>query len=197
MKVLVIYGHPKTDSYNHALLEAFLEGVEEQGHEYEVIDLYREKFDPVLEDPHPRAPVKEDAQRYQKKVKEADWLAFIFPTFWYRAPAMVEGFIDRVFRARFAYKYVPFVGSFKVPKGLLPCKKMVVIQTFGGPAWYYWFIFHRIPWKRFKAVMKFCGIRKFIYQPCYYVPFGTDKRRKKYLKKVRAIGARLKSSGGA
>lgn len=203
MKVLVIYAHPSPQSFNHALLEAFLAGLIKAGHEYEVIDLYKEKFNPILTDTSPRAPLAEDVKRYQERIVGSDCLAFVFPTFWYRAPAIMEGFIDRVFTSHFAYRYQPFVkhmklqfipliGKLKIPKGLLPCKKAVVIQTYGGPSWYYRFLFLRLPWLRFRAVLRFFGVRKIIYQSCYYVPFGSAKTRARYLKKTEKIGARLK-----
>jgi len=187
MKVLIIYTHPSIESYNHALLEAFLEGLGKAGHEYESIDLYRDNFNPVLSDTNLHAELGEDVKAYQEKIKSADYLAFVFPIFWYRAPAMLEGFIDRVITSGFAYKYVG-----KIPKGLLGDKKAVVIETYGGPSWYYRFLFNRIPWKRFKAVLKFCGIKKIIHQPCYKIPFTMDEVRKKYLEKVRKIGEGLK-----
>ena len=187
MKVLIIYTHPSVKSYNHGLLEAFVNGLKQGGHEYELVDLYQDNFNPVLADTNPHAELGDDVKAYQEKIKSADVLTFIYPTFWYRAPAMLEGFIDRVITSGFAYKYVG--GR---PKGLLGDKKAVVIETYGGPSWYYRFLFHQIPWRRFKAVIKFCGIKKITHQPCYKVPFTTDGVRKKYLEKVRKIGEGLK-----
>ncbi len=187
MKVLVVFAHPSHESFNHALLESLLEGLKEAGHETQVIDLYKDNFNPVIADISGHAELGDDVKAYQEKIKSADVLTFIYPTFWYRAPAMLEGFIDRVITSGFAYKYVN-----SLPKGLLGDKKAVVIETYGGPSWYYRFLFHRIPWRRFKAVLKFCGIKNIIHQPCYKVPFTTDKVRQKYLDKVRKIGERLK-----
>ncbi len=192
MKILVIYAHPSQDSFNHATKEAFIKGLKKAGHEVDLIDLYADGFDPLLRNTHSRAPISEEVQAYQSRIKQSDCLAFIYPTFWYRTPAILAGFIDRVFRSNFAYKYVKtIIPGFKRPVGLLPVKKAVVIESYGGPSWYYNFIFRQIPWRRFKAVLKFCGIRKFIHQPNYYVPFGSNERRKKYLKRVERLGERL------
>jgi NAD(P)H dehydrogenase (quinone) len=192
MKILIIYAHPSVESYNHALLEAFLKGLKKAGHDYEVVDLYRENFNPILSDTNPRAELGKDVKAYQERIKAVDYLAFVFPTFWYRAPAMLEGFIDRVFTSHFAYKYVSNFLGMKVPKGLLPDKKAIVIETYGGPGWYYRYLFSRIPWKRFRAVLKFCGIKVVAYQPCYHVPFTTDKVRQKYIRIVQELGEKLK-----
>jgi len=48
MKVLIVYGHPNPNSFNHAILEEFTKGLKDGGHTYEVIDLYAMKFNPVF-----------------------------------------------------------------------------------------------------------------------------------------------------
>lgn len=191
MNILVVYAHPKKDSFNHATLEAFVKGAKAAKHKVDVIDLYEDQFNPVLMETSPRAELGEEVVAYQERIKQADWLCFIYPTFWYRTPAMLAGFIDRVFTSRFAYRYVKFIGSLKRPIGLLPLKKAVVIESYGGPGWFYKLVFLQMPWRRFKRVLKFCGIRKFIHHPNFYVPFGSDEMRKKYLKSVEKIGRRL------
>ncbi len=192
MNILTIYAHPKKDSFNHATLEAFKKGVEKVGHTVDLIDLYKDGFNPVLEDTSPRAELASDVLAYQERIKKADYLCFIYPTFWYRSPAILEGFIDRVFSSHFAYKYVKFIGSFKRPLGLLPVKKAIVIESYGGPGWYYRFLFFQLPWRRFRSVLKFCGIKKFIHHPNYYVPFGSDQMRMKYLKEIENLGGKLR-----
>lgn len=192
MNILLIYAHPSDKSFNHATKEAFIRGAQKVGHVVDVIDLYKDGFDPVLGDTNPRAELGEDVLAYQERIKKADYLAFIYPTFWYSAPAILEGFFDKVFTSGFAYKYIPTIfKKMKRPIGLLPVKKAVVIESYGGPAWYYNFILHRIPWMRFKAVLKFCGIKKFIHHPNYSVPFGSDDMRKKYLESVERVGQGL------
>ena len=192
MNILLIYAHPSDKSFNHATKEAFIMGAKKAGHTVDVIDLYKDKFDPVLHDVSPRAELGKDILAYQERLKKAECLAFVYPTFWYAPPAILAGFFDRVFTSRFAYKYVPTIfGSFKRPMGLLPSKKAVVIESYGGPGWYYNFIFRQIPWIRFKSILKFCGVKKFVHHPNYYVPFGNDEMRKKYLESVERVGERL------
>lgn len=192
MNILLIYAHPSDKSFNHATKEAFIKGAKKAGHTVDLIDLYKDKFNPVLMDTNPRAELSKDVLLYQERIMKADWLAFIYPTFWYRTPAILAGWLDRVFTSYFAYKYVPTIfGSFKRPIGLLPVKKAVVIESYGGPGWYYRYLFRSLPWIGFKSILKFCGIKKFIHHPNYYVPFGTDEMRKKYLESVERVGERL------
>lgn len=193
MKVLVIFAHPSHESFNYSLLEAFVKGVKTAGNEIEVIDLYKDKFDPVLERTRHGGKIKPGIKEYQDKIAQADWLAFIFPIFWYRSPAIMEGFLDQVFDSGFAFRYRKiFGGLIAMPIGLLPVKKAVVVETYGGPGWFYKLFFLHIPWLRFKAVLKFCGIRKFVHHPCYSVQHTKEKVLKKYLVNVEKIGRKLK-----
>jgi NAD(P)H dehydrogenase (quinone) len=50
MKVLIIYAHPNPMSFTHAILENFVRGLGEAGHQYEIVDLYKIKFNPVFQD---------------------------------------------------------------------------------------------------------------------------------------------------
>lgn len=50
MKILIIYAHPNPLSFTHAVLTNFVKGVKEAGHQYEIVDLYKIKFNPVFQD---------------------------------------------------------------------------------------------------------------------------------------------------
>lgn len=186
MNILLICAHPSGDSFNQALKASFLEGCRDLKYATDIIDLYGDQFNPVLsaEEMYSKTPLDE-IKIYQEKIKKADILTFIFPIWWYRSPAILEGFIDRVFTSGFAYQYIG-----KRPKGLLPCQKAVVIETYGGPAIYYYFT-GNLPWRRFRSTLKFCGIKQFIHHPCFYAPFTSDAKRKKWLKEVKQIPGRL------
>lgn len=193
MKVLVVFAHPSHDSFNYALLQSFLKGLEDGGHEADVIDLYKDGFDPVLTKTKHGGEEKPMALAYQNRLRDADCLALVYPIFWYRSPAILEGFIDQVFTSGFAFKYEKaFFGLMSKPVGLLKAKKAVVIETYGGPGWFYKLFFFRIPWLRMKSVLKFVGLKKFWYHPCYAVQSTTGKTLKKYLQRVRKMGSKLK-----
>ena len=97
MKVLIIYCHPSKNSFTYEVKEAFIKGLESAGHSYEVSDLYADGFNPVmLEKEYIRegfynldSPVSEDVLFEQKKINEADEIAFIYPDFWTSSPAML------------------------------------------------------------------------------------------------------------
>lgn len=115
MKVLVVASHPRTNSLTFAVTERFVQGLQAAGHEAEVLDLHRSGFDPVLrEDDEP--DWSGDPKTYSLEVeteinrmKRHDALAYIFPIWWYSMPAMLKGYIDRVWNNGYAY------GSGKLP----------------------------------------------------------------------------------
>ena len=111
MKVLIIYCHPSKNSFTYAVKEAFIKGLESAGHSYEISDLYADGFNPVMSEKeyiregfyHQDSTVAEDVLSEQKKINEADAIAFIYPDFWTASPAMLEGWFQRVWTYGFAY----------------------------------------------------------------------------------------------
>ncbi|WP_340617264.1 NAD(P)H-dependent oxidoreductase [Xenorhabdus entomophaga] len=107
MKHMIIYAHPNPKSFNNAIKEKIISEIVKKGEEYSFISLYDEQFDPVLsgrdfEALH-RGEVLPDVAKSQTMVKEADHLIFIYPIWWYGHPAILKGWIDRVFSNGFAY----------------------------------------------------------------------------------------------
>ena len=111
MKVLIVYCHPSKNSFTYEVKETFIKGLESAGHSYEISDLYADGFNPVMsEKEYIRegfydldSPVAEDVLLEQKKINEADAVAFIYPDFWTSSPAMLEGWFQRVWTYGFAY----------------------------------------------------------------------------------------------
>jgi len=108
MRVLVVLCHPLRQSFTGAVLDQFTRGLGEAGHIAEVADLYRERFDPVLSEADyaqfEGRPMPEDVLREQERVDGSDALVLIFPVWWYGMPAMLKGWLDRVFCAGWAYE---------------------------------------------------------------------------------------------
>ncbi|MDD6037782.1 MAG: NAD(P)H-dependent oxidoreductase [bacterium] len=111
MKILIVYCHPSTNSFTHTVKESFVRGLQEAGHSYEISDLYADGFHPVMsEEEYTRegfyqldSPIAEDVKREQEKINNADVIVFIYPDFWTAAPAMLEGWFQRVWTYGFAY----------------------------------------------------------------------------------------------
>ena len=111
MKVLVVLAHPVSGvSFNRAIAETVLRTLRECGHEPIFCDLYAEQFDPVLVAGEEKLPIEElptAVQEAIRSVSESDGLVFIHPNWWGTPPAILKGWLDRVFRAGFAYRFSP------------------------------------------------------------------------------------------
>ncbi|MCM3044218.1 NAD(P)H-dependent oxidoreductase [Bacillus altitudinis] len=128
----IVYAHPWDGSYNHAILTSITEKLETKKEPFQVIDLYKDGFNPVFtaeelkhfhkgETPYPL--VKD----YQEKLKQSTELVFIFPVWWWDLPAMLKGFIDKVMLSGFAFIEDQNTGTLQ---GLLTSiKKTTVIST--------------------------------------------------------------------
>lgn len=111
MNIAVLYAYPNDNGYNHAILNSVMQGLEDNParHSVTVVDLYKENFDPVLrfDENHLRRNlnIDPDTERYRRIITDADLLVFIYPIWWSGMPAILKGFIDRVFSKGFAYVY--------------------------------------------------------------------------------------------
>lgn len=109
MKVLTIVAHPREESLTMKVTNRFIEGLQDAGHTVEFLDLYRHKFEaalPVADEPIWDAEEQHfspEVTKEMKRMKSADALAFIFPLWWWNMPAIMKGYIDRVWNFGFAY----------------------------------------------------------------------------------------------
>lgn len=147
MKVLIVHAHPEPDSFTAALRDQAITTLKAQGHEVQVSDLYAMNWNPVAsandfgarENPdylvyalEQRLGVKNqsiaaDIQQELDKLLWADLLILNFPIFWFSAPAMLKGWIDRVLVSGVCYG-----GKRFYDQGGLAGKKALVTVTIGG-----------------------------------------------------------------
>ncbi|MFB6500215.1 NAD(P)H-dependent oxidoreductase [Bacillus haynesii] len=184
MQTAVIYAHPNPNSFNGAILHQVIRALEDGKHSYDVIDLYKDRFDPVLlfDEKKRRSDMKRDPEtaEYRRIVKNADHLIFIYPLWWGGMPAIMKGFIDRVFAAGEAYTY-----QGKLPKGLLKARTATVYYTADAPSWYLRFWRRDADWVTVKDVMlKFCGIRRVRRLLFAGVKDSTEEKRTQWLDRV-------------
>ncbi len=185
MKYLIIYAHPNPKSFNHAIKEQVEATLKKQAKQYSVRDLYRIKWNPVLGgadlkvSEHEKIP--EDIKKEQQYIKEADVLIVIHPIWWFGIPAVLKGYIDRVFSAGFAYEYGP-----KGVKGLLYGKKVVIINTTGGTEENYLkFGFKDALIKVFKdGIYEFCAMKVIRHVFFFAVPSISNEAREKMLAEI-------------
>jgi len=185
MKYLIIYAHPNPKSFNHAIKEQVEAALKKKEKHYSVRDLYQLKWNPVLggADLKVSEPKKipADIQKEQQCIREADVLIVIHPIWWFGMPAVLKGYIDRVFSAGFAYEYGP-----EGIRGLLSGKKVVVINTTGGTEEdYLKFGFKDALIKVFKdGIYGFCAMKVLRHVFFFAVPSVANEARKKMLVEI-------------
>ncbi|MCF6410291.1 NAD(P)H oxidoreductase [Pseudalkalibacillus salsuginis] len=109
MKILTVVTHPRINSLTFQVAKHFVKGVRDSGNETEILDLYRSSFNPVLwesdePDWHSDQQIySQEVEKEMNRLMEYDSLAFIFPLWWWSMPAMLKGYIDRVWNYGFAY----------------------------------------------------------------------------------------------
>ena len=132
MKHLIVYAHPNPGSLNHAILDTAIHTLKNNGHEVVVRDLYALDFQPVLKPEDTEAmkagQTPQDIKTEQEFIAEADVITFIYPIWWTGLPAILKGYVDRVFAFGFAYSAGP-EGIIKLLEG----KKGFIINTHGTP----------------------------------------------------------------
>lgn len=149
MKILYIFAHPEPKSFNAAMKEAALQRLNEQGHEVKLSDLFVMDFKPLLDrhdflqpkrtdvfnpfleqmNASKKGTFSKDILDEMEKVAWSDILIFQFPIYFTGFPAMMKGWIDRVFAAGFAFN--PATGS-AYETGLLKGKKAMLVMTAGA-----------------------------------------------------------------
>jgi len=136
MRVLLIYCHPRQDSFCAALRDAARGALERLGHEVETRDLYAEGFRPAmsaeehaahLDFPRNVAGVEEHVAGLQA----AQALVLVYPTWWYGMPAMLKGGFDRVWTEGVAFR----LGAGAIQPMLLNIRRIAVVTTYGSPWW--------------------------------------------------------------
>ena len=189
MKVLVVYAHPNPESFNHVVLERFVEGLQSNNHEVEILDLYAQGFNPLLSAADlasfkaGETPV--DIQSQQAKVAWAEGMAFIFPIWCSSMPAALKGWIDRVFSLGFAYAFTE-----EGPVGLLKQQKALLITTSGGDQAFFDHsgIQKAIQMTIDLGIFGFSGISKIQHEFFYNVIQSDPTTREVYLQKAYSLG---------
>ena len=183
MKTLVILANPKPDSFNHAIAYAVCQHLKEMGQEPILHDLYAERFDPVL--PLEELTIKNEElssplKEFQTEILEAKGLVFIHPNWWGNPPAILAGWIDRVLKAGFAYRF-----SEAGPTPMLTDKIVQVFSTSNTPREVELSVYND-PLEHFWKVIVFglCGCESFERRNFEPIILSTVEQRQDWLTEV-------------
>lgn len=128
---LIIYAHPSERSFSNRLKDRLIEESGRKGWQPHVRDLYQMNFNPVLS-PNDLQQLKSgnipaDIAHEQQLLQQSEYVTFIFPLWWATYPAIMKGYIDRVFSYGFAYK----AGANGI-EGQLKGKKVLLFTSMGN-----------------------------------------------------------------
>jgi NAD(P)H dehydrogenase (quinone) len=188
MRILVIYCHPKPDSFCAALRDTVVDGLTASGHSVEPRDLYAEAFDPVLST-HLRGVYFDETENthgiedHVASLRRAEGLVLVYPTWWFGMPAMLKGWFDRVWLPGVAFR----LGRPKVMQPLLTeIRRIGVVTTYGSPWWLLWWV----GWPDRRVVRR--GLRPLCAPGCRIHWIGLPRmdvddpaRRRRFLARVR------------
>lgn len=141
MKIFIVHAHPEPKSFCSAMKDTAVETFQSLGHEVQVSDLHQMNWNPVASsndfevrsqpdylvyaleqrESYKSGKISPDIQAEIDKLKWCDVLIFNFPMYWFSVPAILKGWIDRVFVSGFCYGGKRFYdqGGLKGKKGLL------------------------------------------------------------------------------
>ncbi|MFZ5718213.1 MAG: NAD(P)H-dependent oxidoreductase [Pseudomonadota bacterium] len=135
MKHAVIVAHPDSASLNATIARTYVAALEANGHEAELCDLYAMGFDPCLKTPEipgPAAPeFGADVVAERERLADVDAFAFVYPLWFNAPPAILKGYVDRVFGMGFG-----FTPRFGGAEPALRGRRLISFTTSGAPdAW--------------------------------------------------------------
>ncbi|XP_020645450.3 ribosyldihydronicotinamide dehydrogenase [quinone] [Pogona vitticeps] len=201
-KVLIVYAHQEPKSLNGSLKAIAVEELSKQGCNVVVSDLYEMQFEPRttrkdivgnLYNPEEfnygveaweawkNGHLSEDLIEEQKKVKEADLLIFQFPLYWFSMPAIMKGWMDRVFVQGFAHDFPKCYDS-----GLLKNKLALLSFTTGGDKGMYSDggvsgDIRYLLWPMQHGMLHFCGFSILAPQICFAPEYAAQEERRQML----------------
>lgn len=188
-KIVVITGHPNKISLCRSMAQAYIESAKNSGHHVVDLNLADLSFDPILWGGYSvRQELEKDLIEAQEKIKNADHIVFIYPNWWGAPPAILKGFIDRVFLPGFAFKYVE---NAMMPIKLLKGKTADLIVTMDTPVWMYKIFLGSRGIKLMKeSVIEFCGMKTKKILLVGPINKSTHQQRSKWIEQTKKLASR-------
>ena len=182
MRNLVIIGHPDKKSFCYnGIYKTIVQEINNSSQDIQIIDLYRDSFT------RPRIKLIE---KYKKLITWCERIYIISPVWWFRLTPRMEIFFDEVLTPGFAYKFVNITKTYAYPKPFLKDKTVRTYITHGAPS-----IPVRTLYLNSVKLRLVMGVYSFVFgwrlslwfktKQFWSVPFVSDKKRKKYISKVK------------
>lgn len=187
-KIVVICGHPNTDSLTGSMIDHYQIAAEEVGHTVRRFNLDEMNFDPILHKGYREIQQLEpDLIEFQNAISECDHVVIGYPNWWCTMPALLKGLFDRVWLPGFAFNFN--TETKQTEKHLTGKTARVYILSGTHSPFKTWWKFGDYTNEIQYGILEFAGIRTQVttYGPCEYV---SDKCRDKWIREVDAHGKR-------
>jgi putative NADPH-quinone reductase len=196
MRIQVVHCHPLTDSYNHALFQVIVAALEQGRHEVIATDLYREGFEPAMSPQerrsyHPGPYAEAAVSAYADTLRRIDGIILCFPHWWFSMPAMLKGYVDRVWGPGIAFEH-DMAGA-RIRPLLTHIRLFGVVTSYGSP-WWVTRLLAGDPGRKvlMRALKPMCGTRaRSFYLAHYDMDRSTATSRQAFIERVRAVVSRI------
>jgi NAD(P)H dehydrogenase (quinone) len=197
MKALVVYCHPLEESFAGALKAHVMAGLADGGHEVRLIDLYGEGFNPVLSaqerlDYHTAEVNERNVAAHLADLRWCEALIFVYPTWWYGPPAMLKGWLDKVWVPHATFG-MPEPGK-PISRRLTNIRHIAAISTLGSP-WWWWKLAMGEPGRRIllRGLSVLCAPRcRTSWLALHQMDSASEAKRTAFLAQVQRFGAALR-----
>ena len=196
MRLLFVHAHPVPESFNTALLAAALETARVQGHDVRLIDLHGEGFNPVMSAEERRGytedvPIPADLVQHVEALQWAEGLILVYPTWWYAQPAILKGWMDRVWRPGIAFTL--HEEGQRLRPALANIRLIGVITTIGSPWWFWTFLMGAPGRKIILRGLRFCtnARTRTFWLGLHAIEERADLARRRYIDRVRTRIGRI------
>jgi NAD(P)H dehydrogenase (quinone) len=194
MNILLVIGHPDPGSFSHALARSIQHSLSEVGYDVIFHDLCVEAFDPQLpKNEIPQAgeltPV---VRQHCEELRLADGIVIVHPNWWGQPPAILKGWIDRVFRPGIAYRFEEGDGGEGIPVGLLKARAALIINTSNTPEARERAVFGDpldTLWRN--CIFGLCGVRNVQRRTFSVVVTSTAEQRQEWLQEAKDLATNL------
>ena len=190
MNALIVIANPGRTSFSHAMAEVASSTLGSVGFRIARHDLYEEQFNPVQPTGEAGNVMSDDpvVEAHCRDLIQADLIFIFHPNWWSQPPAILKGWVDRVFRLGTAYGYPEGVGFDGVPVGLLKARRALIFNTsntapdrehnvFGDPL--------ENLWKT--SIFSLCGVNDFVRRIYGPMSSSTSANRERWLGEVAAL----------
>jgi NAD(P)H dehydrogenase (quinone) len=194
MRVLYVYCHPLAESFHAAIRASALDGLAAGRHEVDLVDLYAEKFDPVLSAEqrrlyHDTSRNRDGIEDHVRRLQTADALVVQFPVWCFGPPATLKGYFDRLLMPGVAFdlsdptRVRPLLGNLS---------RIAGITTYGRSRWRALAVGDP-PRKIVTRYLSWFADRRTRvgYHALYHMNVATDARRARFMQTVRDAMMRL------